>query len=63
MASRVGRDNRRSGEVERLRRLLVRLSYEDRPAFDALTRLILQRSLRLRNSAKVSRVYKKVYAK
>lgn len=52
MPKRVGRVSRRSGEVERLRRLLMRLSSEDRPAFDALIRLILRT---------VPDTYKKVY--
>lgn len=52
MPSRVGKGSRRNGEVEQLRRLLVRLSKEDRPAFDAIVRLMLRT---------VPRLYKKVY--
>jgi hypothetical protein len=54
MPSRVGKVSRRSGEVERLQRLLVRLSSEDRQAFEAIVRLMLRT---------VPRRYKKVYAK
>lgn len=53
MVSRVGRSNRRRQD-EQLRRLLVRLSRDDRPAFDAIIRLIIR---------SVPDVYKKVYKK
>lgn len=42
MLDRVGHVNRRNEEIEQLRRLLVRLSKEDRPAFEAIVRLMLR---------------------
>jgi len=47
MGSRVGNRSRRSVETERLWRLLVRLSSEDRAAFNAVIRLILRRNPRI----------------
>lgn len=47
MGSRVGTKSRRNVETERLWRLLVRLSVEDRAAFEAVIRLILRRNPRI----------------